>query len=161
MGEDGARRVVVNSVGREIRTLDEVPPVEGRRVQLTHQLRDAEGGRRRASAHFGYCGSAVVLDPRTGDVLTLVSLPALRSERLRDRHRSRDVGSRSTPTSCGRCRIARSRAATQPGSTFKIVVATAALEEGLITPEHASLSARAAATFYGRFFKCHLAGGHG
>ena len=35
MGEDGARRVVVNSVGREIRTLDEEPPVEGRRIQVT------------------------------------------------------------------------------------------------------------------------------
>jgi penicillin-binding protein 2 len=30
MGDDGARRVVVNSVGREIRTLDEDPPTEGR-----------------------------------------------------------------------------------------------------------------------------------
>src|SRR5438128_3386791 len=35
MGQDGAKRVVVNSVGREIRTLEEIPPVEGRRVQLT------------------------------------------------------------------------------------------------------------------------------
>src|SRR5262245_60745056 len=35
MGLDGARRVVVNSMGREISTLEEVPPVEGRRVQLT------------------------------------------------------------------------------------------------------------------------------
>ena len=35
MGRDGARVVVVNSLGREIRTLEEVPPVEGRRVQLT------------------------------------------------------------------------------------------------------------------------------
>src|SRR4029453_10889694 len=31
-GEDGARRVVVNSTGREIRQLDKVDPVEGRRV---------------------------------------------------------------------------------------------------------------------------------
>src|SRR6266849_5022864 len=30
-GEDGARRVVVNSVGREIRTLEEEPPTEGQR----------------------------------------------------------------------------------------------------------------------------------
>src|SRR5580765_8206051 len=35
MGEDGARRVVVNSVGREIRTLEEDPPTEGKRLQLT------------------------------------------------------------------------------------------------------------------------------
>src|SRR6476646_6809523 len=35
MGEDGARRVVVNSVGREIRTLEEDEPTEGKRLQLT------------------------------------------------------------------------------------------------------------------------------
>ena len=35
MGEDGAKRVVVNSVGREIRTLEEEPPTEGKRLQLT------------------------------------------------------------------------------------------------------------------------------
>ena len=34
MGEDGAKRVVVNSTGREVRTL-EVEPTEGKRLQLT------------------------------------------------------------------------------------------------------------------------------
>src|SRR5262249_43329834 len=38
IGEDGARRVVVNSVGREIRTLEEVQPTEGKRLQLTIDL---------------------------------------------------------------------------------------------------------------------------
>src|SRR5450759_1852585 len=35
MGQDGAKRVVVNSVGREIRTLDEDEPIEGKRLRLT------------------------------------------------------------------------------------------------------------------------------
>src|SRR5438034_1329517 len=35
MGHDGAKRVVVSSVGREIRTLDEDEPTEGKRLQLT------------------------------------------------------------------------------------------------------------------------------
>src|SRR5712671_6590839 len=38
MGADGAKRVVVNSVGREIRTLDEDAPTEGKRLQLTVDL---------------------------------------------------------------------------------------------------------------------------
>src|SRR5439155_12093424 len=38
IGEDGARRVVVNNVGREIRTLEEAPPTEGKRLQLTIDL---------------------------------------------------------------------------------------------------------------------------
>ena len=47
-----------------------------------------------------------------------------------------------------------------PGSTFKAVVAVAALEEGVITPDF-TVTCRGGATFFGRFFKCHLKGGHG
>jgi penicillin-binding protein 2 len=46
-----------------------------------------------------------------------------------------------------------------PGSTFKIVVATAALEEGLITPSY-HVYCPGGGTFYGRYFKCH-GGPHG
>jgi len=47
-----------------------------------------------------------------------------------------------------------------PGSTFKAVVAVAALEEAVITPDF-TVTCRGGATFFGRFFKCHLKGGHG
>jgi penicillin-binding protein 2 len=50
--------------------------------------------------------------------------------------------------------------ATRPGSTFKIVVATAALEEGLVTPDF-KVTCNGGANFFGRYFKCHLKGGHG
>ena len=75
MGTDGAKRVVVNSVGREIRTLEEMPPVEGRRVQLTIDAdlqRAAEDGFRLA----GFNGAALIMDPRNGEVLTYASLPS-------------------------------------------------------------------------------------
>ena len=82
MGEDGARRVVVNSLGREIRTLEEVPPVEGRRVQLTIDYdlqKAAEDGFR----HAGFNGAALIMDPRNGEVLTLRQPAGLRPQRLR------------------------------------------------------------------------------
>src|SRR2546427_3536273 len=75
MGEDGARRVVVNSVGREIKTLEEQPPTEGKRLQLTvdYDLQKAvEDGYKAA----GFNGAAVVLDPSNGDVLAFTSVPA-------------------------------------------------------------------------------------
>ena len=81
MGEDGARRVVVNSVGREIRTLEEDEPTEGKRLQLTHRLRRAEGDRGRVQGVAGFNGAAVVLDPSNGDVLAFTSRAGLRSER--------------------------------------------------------------------------------
>ena len=41
---------------------------------------------------YGYWGSAVVLEPKTGEVLDAHEPAGVRSQRLRDRHRSRDVG---------------------------------------------------------------------
>jgi penicillin-binding protein 2 len=158
MGEDGARRVVVNSTGREIRELDKVSPVEGRRVELTINLamqKAAEEGFR----HFGYWGSAIVLDPRNGDVLTLVSLPAYDPNAFAggiDRASYQELIT-------DKLRPLQNRAIQgrySPGSTFKLVVATAALEEGLVTPDY-RVFCPGGATFYGRYFKCHLKGGHG
>ena len=75
MGEDGAKRVVVNSVGREIRTLDEDEPTEGKRAAVDDRLRRAEGDRGRLR-RLGFNGAAVILDPANGDVLGFTSRPA-------------------------------------------------------------------------------------
>jgi penicillin-binding protein 2 len=158
MGRDGAKVVVVNSTGREIRELGRVKPVEGRRVQLTIDYdlqKAAEDGFR----HAGFNGAALILDPHNGDVLSFVSLPtfdpndfasgidratwsALNTDKLRPLQ-NRVIQGRYSP-----------------GSTFKIVVAVAAMEEGLVTPDF-KVNCPGGATFYGRFFQCHLKGGHG
>lgn len=158
MGVDGARRVVVNSVGREIRTLEELPPTEGRRVRLSIDLAMQKAAEN-AFAAYGYWGAAVVLDPRTGDVLTMTSLPAY------DPNAFSTGIDRATwaALNTDRLRPLQNRAIQgrySPGSTFKIAVAAAALEEGLVTPEH-RIYCPGGATFYGRFFRCHLRGGHG
>lgn len=158
MGIDGAKKVVVNSTGREIRTLEEIPPVQGRRVQVTinYAMQKAAEDALRA---YGYWGSAIVLEPKTGEVLTLTSLPAF------DPNDFATGIDRATwqQLNTDKLRPLQNRAIQgryQPGSTFKIVVATAALEEGVITPER-TIYCPGGGTFYGRFFKCHLAGGHG
>jgi penicillin-binding protein 2 len=158
MGEDGARRVVVNSAGREIDTVGELPPAEGRRLQLTidYDLQKAIEDGFKAT---GFWGAAVVMDPRTGEVLSLVSLPAY------DPNRFASGIDRATWTSLNtdRLRPLQNRAIQgrySPGSTFKIVLAAAALEEGLITPDF-KVTCRGGGVFHGRFFQCHLKGGHG
>ena len=158
MGEDGAKRVVVNSMGREIRTLEEVAPKQGRRVQLTvnYAMQKAAEDAFRA---YGYYGSAVMLEPKTGEVLVLTSLPAF------DPNDFATGIDRATwqQLNTDKLRPLQNRAIQgryQPGSTFKIVVATGALEEGVITPER-TIYCPGGGTFYGRFFSCHLAGGHG
>src|ERR1700730_10573365 len=75
MGEDGAKRVVVNSVGREIRTLEEDPPTEGKRLQLTVDY-DVQKAIEDGFDAIGFNGAAVVLEPHTGEVLGFTSRPA-------------------------------------------------------------------------------------
>ena len=158
MGGDGERRVMVNSVGREITTLDEVPASEGRRVRLTIDY-DLQRAAEDAFHGLGYEGAAVILDPRSGEVLALVSLPAY------DPNDFSTGIDRATwaRLNTDRLRPLQNRAIQgrySPGSTFKAVVAVAALEEGVITPDF-TVTCRGGATFYGRFFQCHLKGGHG
>jgi penicillin-binding protein 2 len=158
MGEDGAERVIVNSVGREIDTLDRRPPVEGRRVKLTIDYdlqKAAEDGFR----HAGFNGAALIMDPRNGEVLTHVSLPAYDpndfSVGIGAATYASLVNDRLRPLTN---RVLQGRYS--PGSTFKIVVATAALEEGLVTPDF-RVNCNGGASFFGRHYRCHLKRGHG
>ena len=99
------------------------------------------------------------MDPRNGEVLTYVSLPAydpnafaagidratwasLNSDKLRPLQ-NRVIQGRYSP-----------------GSTFKIVVATAALEEGIIN-DNFRVNCNGGANFFRALYKCHLARGHG
>jgi len=149
---------VVNSVGREIRELENTPPAEGKRVQLTidYDLQRALEEGFRAS---GYAGAAAFLDPRTGEVLAMTSLPAydpndfavgIESAKWADLNRD--------PLKPLENRLIRGRYS--PGSTFKIVMSIAALSEHVITPDF-KVFCTGSKTFYGRPFQCSRKGGHG
>ena len=158
MGENGARRVVVNSMGREIRTLEEIPPHEGRRVQLTIDL-DLQRAAEDAFKAGGFNGAAVVMDPRTGEVLAFTSRPGYDPNDIAAGiDRATWAGLNTDPLKPLQNRAIQGRYS--PGSTFKIVVAVAALEEGVITPDF-RVSCGGGATFYGRHFQCWKRGGHG
>src|SRR5207237_722848 len=64
-----------NSVGREIRTLEEDEPIEGKRLQLTIDY-DVQKAIEDGFDQLGFNGAAVVLDPTSGDVLGFTSRPA-------------------------------------------------------------------------------------
>ncbi|HVC19095.1 MAG TPA: penicillin-binding protein 2 [Vicinamibacterales bacterium] len=158
MGEDGARRVLVNSMGREMRTLEEVPPVEGRRIKLTID-EDVQRAVEEAFHGLGFAGAAVLLNPNNGAVLALTSLPEYNPNEfatgidraqwasLVDNH-ERPLEDRAIQ---GRY---------PPGSVFKIVLATAALQDGIVTPDF-KVHCTGGAMFYGRYYHCWKHGGHG
>ena len=158
MGKDGDRLVVVNSRGREMGTASKQDPVEGRRIQLTIDA-DVQRATEEGFAHFGYNGAAVILDPRSGEVLSFTSLPAYNPNQFIGGIDQADWNSLLTND----LKPLQNRALQgrySPGSTFKIAVATAALEEGVVTPAF-RVFCPGGATFHGRFFQCWLKGGHG
>ncbi len=101
----------------------------------------------------------MVLDPSNGDVLAFTSVPAYDPNAFAagiDRATWASLNSDELKPLQDRAIQGRY----SPGSTFKMAVALAALEEGIITPDfHAHCVG--AATFYGRPFKCWKKGGHG
>lgn len=151
-GVDGYRRVEVDALERPRRVLEEVPPRPGADLYLTIDLalqaateQALERGVARAaelrqanrvSSTAPLAGAAVVLDVRTGAVLAMASYPSYDPRRLMpwNRERSRYLGAlQSDPASPFLNRA--TRGLYPPGSTFKVVTATAALVEGRLRPD--------------------------
>ena len=143
---------IVNSLGREIDTIREVAPVEGQQLQLTIDA-DLQRAAEEAFRAAGFDGAAVVLDPRSGEVLALVSRPAYDPNAFAA---GIDAAAWTALTGdpLGPLQNRALQGRYSPGSTFKIVMAIAALEEGVVEPED-QLVCRGGGVFYGRFFACH------
>ena len=155
-GKAGARRVEVNAVGRVMRELDRREGQEGSNLQLTvdHMLQNY------VTARLGdESASAVVIDCQSGDLLAIASAPAFDPNLF---VRGISVADYKSLTSDNHRPLASKsvQGVYPPGSTFKMVVALAGLEAGLVTPED---------TFWcpgylevsGRRFHCWKGGGHG
>ena len=158
MGADGERLVVVNSVGREIRELGKQNPTEGRRLQLTIDA-DVQKAVEDGFNASGFNGAAVVLDPRNGEVLGFTSRPAYDPNTFAGGIDRATWAALNTDA----LRPLQNRALQgrySPGSTFKMAVGLAGLEEGVITPEF-RVFCTGHATFYGRPFACWKKPGHG
>ena len=158
MGTEGNKTVVVNSVGREIEELKKEDPVAGRRLQLTIDA-DVQKAAEDGFTAAGFNGAAVVLDPNTGEVLAFTSRPAYDPNAFAggiDRATWNALNTDELHPLQDRALQGRY----SPGSTFKMAVGLAGLEEGVITPDF-KVMCSGGANFYGRFFKCWKRGGHG
>jgi penicillin-binding protein 2 len=108
---------------------------------------------------MGYAGAAVVLDPNTGEVLAYASLPGYDPNAfVAGIDRTAWAALNSDDLKPLQDRAIQGRYS--PGSTFKMAVATAALEEGIITPDF-TVTCHGGKDFYGRVFQCWKKGGHG
>jgi penicillin-binding protein 2 len=156
MGRDGFRKVVVNSRGLEVAEAERVPPQDGPRMTLTL---DAELQRAVDQAFEGRAGTAVALDPESGEILAMASTPAYDPNVFTtgiDAALWAQLA--SDPATPLMNRVIQAQYA--PGSTFKIVTAIAALEEGIIGPA-TTFYCPGYLAVYGTVFRCHKAAGHG
>ncbi len=155
-GVDGQRQVLVNNKGEERRVLGFKAAVPGQSIETTIDL-DLQTVMELAME--GRRGGAIALDPRNGEVLAMTSKPGYDLAKLSSRDRSRewrDIFSNPEKPLLNRA----IQAQLAPGSTFKPIVAIAALESGEIDNE-TSFGCGGGFNFYGRYFHCHNKRGHG
>ena len=155
-GVNGGQQVEVDSVGRRLRVLREVEEIPGDTIRLTVDLDLQEAAARALGDHDG---SVVAIDPNTGGILAFVNQPGFDPNvfargihadewraLLTDKHRP--LNNRAM------------QGQYPPGSTFKIVVATAALEECIINP-FTRIHCPGGLQFGNHYFRCWKKGGHG
>ncbi|HNZ34967.1 MAG: penicillin-binding protein 2 [Pseudomonadota bacterium] len=155
-GKAGGEQVEVNVVGRKVKTLGRVEPAQGYRVLLTidSQLQKAAW-----AAMEGRAGAVVALDPRDGSVLALVSRPGF-DPNLFNRGVSADVWEKISSNPLHPMENRAIAGQYPPGSTYKLIVAAAALEEGIITPE-TTFNCPGHFDMGTRTFRCWKRHGHG
>ena len=131
-GHDGMRRVVVNSRGQEVGVLSTINALAGNDLRLTVDL-DLEMA---AEASLGdHAGAVVALDPRTGEVLVMVSHPSFDPNDFAKRIDPKEWNQlMSDPMKPLMNKAIQAQLA--PGSIFKIVMASAALETGTVKTDY-------------------------
>src|SRR5450432_1816540 len=155
-GTDGSRDVIVDSHGREEGLLGREPATPGQSLKLTIDL-DMQ---RAAEIALGDRNGAIIaMDPRTGEVLALVCHPSCDPNAFAVRL-SRDYWNKLLNDPNQPLLNKAIQAQLAPGSTFKILMATAGLQEGIA--QDLKVNCAGGASFYGRYFKCWIPhGGHG
>ena len=129
-GKSGTTQVEVNAFGRQIRELERQEGEAGAEVWLTL---DVELQKFLAQRLGNEAASAVVMDVHTGEVLALASTPSFDPNAFnRGLSRSEWDVLVSNPRSPLNNKAISGQYA--PGSTFKMEVALAALEKGIVTP---------------------------
>ena len=142
-GTDGFTRIVINALGSrdDRRRVSRKEPKQGQRLRLTLDLgleraaNDAIARGVAAAAVSGaQAGAYVAMDPRNGEILALGSYPSFDANEFAKPISQRRYEQLSSEEN-GAPLFNRAIAATYPtGSTFKPITATAAIQEGVITP---------------------------
>jgi penicillin-binding protein 2 len=155
-GKDGMRRVIVDSRGVPKAELERIEPIKGQDLITTIDL-DLQKVAEQQFYSKNETGAAVAINPQNGEILAMVSVPSF----------DPNVFARNVVSSGGRKEIAaivndpshpmynKAIQGTYPtGSTWKILMATAALEEGVITLKNSKIVCGGGIQVGNRFVHC-------
>lgn len=131
-GTDGRLRMEVDALGRPLRVLSRLPAIPGRAIVLTIDLDVQKAAYDALQAAGSQVGAAIAMDPRSGDIVAMASIPSydpnLFAIGLSPSAWQAITTDRRKPL------LNRAIAATyEPGSVFKLVTATAALDHGIVS----------------------------
>lgn len=156
MGSAGKKVIEVDAMGRIIDVAGILQPVKGSDIRLTIDMKlQAEA----EDALKGKAGAIVALDPNTGEILALASKPSFDPNLF-----ARGIGYNDWKRLVNDPKKPFLNRAIQsqypPGSTFKIITAIAALEEGIIT-DNTVFECKGWIRLGRRIFRCWKREGHG
>ena len=147
-GVDGSRDVIVNSHGKEIGHLGQELATPGTDLKLTIDL-DIQMAAEKALE--GKIGAIVAMDPHTGEILAMASRPTFDpnqfSVRLTKNYWNEILNNPDHPLLNKTI-----QAQLAPGSTFKIIMSLAGLQENVAQTMH--VGCNGGADFYGHFYAC-------
>src|ERR1700761_1564588 len=147
-GQDGSQDIIVDSHGREVGILGREPAVPGQALKLTIDL-DIQRAAEQAMGDKN--GAIVAINPHTGAVLALVSRPSFDPNDFSVRV-SRDEWNKLVTDPRHPLLDKAIQAQLAPGSTFKIIMSLAGLEDNVA--QDLKVVCNGGAVFYGRFFAC-------
>ena len=161
-GKDGYRKVIVDSRGRIQDEIETVPPQPGQDLVSTidldlqkvaeDQLRKSPRGR----------GVIIAMDPNNGEILALASAPTF-DPNLFSRIGTKEGRAEYTTLLSDPNKPLINRAIQgryPPGSTWKPLMATAGLQQGVISLEDSNLVCGGGITIGNKFTRC-MGGNHG
>jgi len=147
-GVDGSRDIIVNSHGKELGHLGQTLATPGKDLRLTIDL-DLQMAAEKALE--GKMGAIVAMDPHTGEILAMASRPTYDPNqfavRLTKSYWNEILTNPDHPL------LNKSiQAQLAPGSTFKIIMSVAGLQENVAQTMH--VECNGGTTFYGHFYAC-------
>lgn len=125
-GIPGKKIIEVNASGKYLKTIDVVKPIPGNDIQLAF---DFELQKKIYQLIEGKKAAVIVTNPKTGEIISLVSTPSFNNQYFEngDPYINQYLVDKNKPL------FDRVTEGTYPpGSLFKVIVATAALEEKII-----------------------------